>query len=119
MSEPWFEPNTFGMLFGAIGGGVGGSLCGILGAAAGVLAPRGRGRAWILGGFYLSVALGLLSLGFGIAAVLNHQPYGIWYPALLMGIVLTAVMGGLIPVVRLRYAQAEARRLEADGIRNA
>ncbi len=117
MATPWFDPNTFGAWFGAIGGGVGGSLCGLLGAAAGTLAPRGKGRPWILGSMAAMIGLGVLSLGFGIVALVKGQPYGIWYPAVLSGLVVTIVMGSLLPVVRWRYAEAEARRMEAESLR--
>ncbi len=118
MAAPWFDPNTFGMWFGSIAGGVGGSLGGILGALAGMLAPRGKGRPVVMGGFVVFLALGLASLAFGVVAIVNGQPYGIWYPPSLLGLILTLVMGGLLPVVRKRYAEAEARRLDASGIRH-
>ncbi len=117
MSEPWFNPNTFGALYGAIG--VGGSLGGLLGAAAGILAPRGKCRTLILGAMVVLVAIGVVQLVLGIIALTSGQPYGIWYPMLLCGVIMTFVIGGLIPVVRMRYAQAEQRRIEAEAIRRA
>ena len=48
MTQPWFDPIRFGALYGGIGGGLLGSLGGILGAAAGTLAPKGKGRSFIL-----------------------------------------------------------------------
>jgi hypothetical protein len=117
MNEAWFDPNTFGAWFGAIVGGGGGTLGGLLGAAAGCLAPRGKGRAAILGGMTLFVVLGVAFLAFGLVALLAGQPYGIWYPPLLCGLIFSIVVGGLIPVVRLRYRQAENRRIDAQSIR--
>jgi hypothetical protein len=117
MATPWFEPNTFGAWYGAMAGGVGGSLVGLWGALAGTLAPRGKGRGLVLGGFGVFFVCGLASLGLGVAALASGQPYGIWYPPLMVGIVLSGVIGGLLPAVRKRYAEAEARRLEAEGIR--
>src|SRR5262245_14035810 len=119
MSEPWFNPIWFGALFGAIAGGVGGTLCGLLGAAAGVCAPRGIGRPWIMGGLVLMVLVGLASLAFGLYALAVGQPWAIWYGPVLTGVVLSVVMGGLIPVIRRRYAEAEARRMEATDLRHS
>src|SRR5262245_50788452 len=119
MSEPWFNPIWFGVLYGSIGGGVGGSLCGLLGAAAGVCAPRGVGRPWILGGIVLMTLIGLASLVFGLYALVMGQPWGIWYGPVLVGVILSVVMGGLIPVIRRRYAEAEARRMQAADLRQA
>lgn len=120
MSEPWFsDPNQFGAWFGSIAGGVGGTLAGILGAAAGTLAPRGRGRKVVLGLMTLGAALGGLMALVGAYAFFTGQPYGIWYPLLLCGIIFAAVMGPLVPVVRRVYDRAEQRKLDAEGIRQA
>jgi MFS family permease len=119
MSQPWCDPNTFGMMYGAIGGGVGGTLGGLLGAAAGYLAPRGKGRRFILGAMGLFVALGVSQLLLGFVAVSTGQPRGIWHPMLVCGFIVTIVIGCLIPVVRTRYAQAEQRRIDAEAIRRS
>jgi MFS family permease len=114
----WWTTQT-GTLIGALGGGGLGALGGMLGACAGVLAPRGRGRAFVLGSMMAMAALGLVLLIAGIVAVVGGQPHHVYYPLLLIGAVLTLVIGPLIPVVRLRYAQAEQRRLEAQSLRHA
>lgn len=119
MPEPWFDPNTFGAWYGSIAGGVGGTIGGLLGAAAGSLAPKGIGRSWILGAMTLMVTLGISQLAFGAYAWMVGQPYGIWYGPLLCGFIFTLVIGGLIPVVRQRYREAEERRIEAAGLRSA
>ena len=119
MSEPWFDPNTFGALYGAIGGGVGGSLCGLFGALTGYLAPRGKARRFVLGAMAFFVLAGLAQLAVGLTAVAYGQPYGIWYPMVLCGGILVVVMGSLTPVVRARYAQAEQRRIDAETIRRS
>jgi hypothetical protein len=49
--------------------------------------------------------------------LINDQPYHVWYPLVLIGGILTLVMGPLLPVVRLRYRQAEQRKLDAAGLR--
>jgi hypothetical protein len=119
MSEPWFDPNTFGTWYGAIGGGVGGTLIGCLGGLAGYLGPRGKGRRLVLGSMLVCAGLGVVQLGFGLVALSTGQPYGIWYPLLLIGTLMAVLMGGLFPMIRLRYSQAEHRRLEAEAIRKS
>ena len=117
MTEPWFDPIRFGVLYGGIGGSVLGVLGGILGAATGYLAPRGKGRSLILGAFTILLVVGLLHLIVGLYAYFSGQPYGIWYSLVLIGVILTGVMGGLLPIVRKRYAQAETRRVNAAALR--
>ena len=107
---PWFEdPNRFGALFGAIVGGGGGTLGGVLGGLSGWLAPKGKGKPFIVGGFIAFIALGVVLLIVGLYALIARQPYGIWYPFLLSGAIFCGVMGGLLPVVLKRYRDAEKR----------
>jgi uncharacterized membrane protein HdeD (DUF308 family) len=117
MSEPWFDENQFGALFGAIGGGGFGTLCGLWGAAAGTLAPRGKGRMFVFGFGWLMIVLGALSLVFGLVALAAGQPWGIWYGPVLMGILMAALIGSMMPMLRMRYRQAEERKMQAEDFR--
>jgi hypothetical protein len=117
MSAPWFDENLFGAMVGGIGGGVGGLLGGTWGALVGTLAPKGKGRAWVIPIGWCFVAIGVLSLAFGLYALVAGQPYGIWYAPCLLGVVLAGVTGGLMPVVYKRYAEADARKLQAEEFR--
>jgi hypothetical protein len=59
----------------------------------------------------------VVSLAAGVAAVMLAQPYHVWFPALLIGAILTFVMGPLLPLAVRGYRQAEARRMEAEELR--
>src|SRR4051812_19966851 len=107
MTQPWFDENLFGALYGGIGGGVGGSLVGLWGGLVGMLASRGKGRAWLIAIGWSFVVVGVVSLIFGLYALAAGQPYGIWYSPCLVGLVLGGLVGGLMPVVYRRYAEAE------------
>ncbi len=76
--EPWFT--NPGLAGGLIGGGVG-VLGATYGSAVGVLAPRGKGRAFV------------------------------------MALHWAALMGTMTPIIKLRYRQAEHRRLTAEEFR--
>ncbi len=117
MIDPWFDPIRFGIYYGGIGGATLGILAGVLGSASGYLAPRGKGRSFILGAFTTLFVIGVLHLLVGLYAVISGQPYGIWYSLILIGVIMSAVMGGLLPVIRKRYAEAEARRMNAAVLR--
>ena len=118
--SPWFSPpEMFGSLYGGIVGGAVGIACGVLGAAAGILAPRGKGRSFVLGGMIVLVTFGLINLCAGIVALLFGQPYSIWYPLTLVGFLLTVVLGFLFPTVRVAYIRAETRKADAAAMRNS
>jgi hypothetical protein len=117
MSQPWFDELTFGVLVGGFGGGLLGTLGGVWGGFVGMLAPKGKGRGVLIPIGWAFVGVGAASLVFSLCALLAGQPYGIWYSTLLPGVILTGLIGALMPVVYKRYAEADARRLQAEEFR--
>ncbi len=112
----WWTPQQAGLI-----GGLLGTLVGLVGAGLGVacalLVPRGRARPLILGSLLLMTLLGLASLGVGLFALASSQPYAVWYPLILLGILSTSLFGALTPVVLGRYRAAELRRLHSEELR--
>jgi hypothetical protein len=97
-------------------GGAAGSALGVLGALLGTLCALGRGRRIVIGGMLALGASGLLALAAGAAALATSQPYGVWYPLLLPGVLASALGFGLLPIARRRYEARELRRIQAlDG----
>lgn len=117
MTEWWTAQHA--AWIGSIGGSALGVLGGVIGTAAGVLAPRGKGRGLVLGAMTAIPALGGLGLAAGLAALATGQPYHVWFPLCLLGGMMAAIFGPLIPVVRMRYREAERRRLEAESLRRS
>ena len=113
---PWWNPQNAGLI-GGIGGAVLGILGGIAGTLAGALAPRGKAKRLVMTLFISMFTGGIVALAIGIVALTVGQPYAVWYPLVLFGGIMALVVGPLIPLVRLRYRQAEARRLEAAELR--
>jgi hypothetical protein len=107
-SGRWWSDSTGGFL-----GSIAGGLFGLIGALVGVLTSLRRGRAVVLTLLGGSVLLGVFSLIGGIVALVARQPYGVWYPLLLLGSLLTVVAGSLFPVVRKRFAISELQRMNA------
>lgn len=116
IADAWWSPEVAGWM-GGIGGSFLGLLGGVLGGLAGVLAPRGQGRRLVLGLMSAIVVVAAAVLLVGIVAVILGQPYAVWYPCLLFGVIGTGVFGVLIPVIRKRYRHAEQRLLEAQSLR--
>jgi hypothetical protein len=113
---PWWTDQEAGLI-GGIAGSVVGVLGGILGTVAGLCVPRGKCKGLVYGLASLIVGVGIISLIVGVAALLLGQPYCVYYPLLLIGIVCTLLMGCGIPVIGHRYREAEHRRLDAEEFR--
>lgn len=104
----WWSPSQGGLV-----GGILGPFVGLLGAAIGTLAGLGLARGLCLALCWFSVAFGVICTVAGIIAVSTQQPYEVYYPLLLCGIIAVAVMGGLMGTVRKRYEDAELRRMKS------
>jgi hypothetical protein len=114
--EPWWTAQQAGMI-----GGFGGSALGMLGAAMGVIGgvclPLGKYKALVMGLIGLGVVVGVVSLAFGVAAVVSKQPYHVYYPLLLSGGISTVVFTPWLFLAPMLYRQAEMRKLEAEELR--
>ncbi|WP_428389774.1 hypothetical protein [Mucisphaera sp.] len=108
----WWSETTAAYA-GGYGGATVGIYCGLLGGISGTLAPRGIGKVWVLGAWLLMIAFGLVTLIAGVVALIDQQPYHVYYPLLLGGF-LCGVLGSiLLPVIWMRYREAEQRKLAA------
>lgn len=101
-----------GIMLGAIGGG----LIGLWGALIGVISSRGKARRFVLGSANALLLIGIISLVGGVAAIAAAQPYAIYYPLLLIGIILVAVIGSLRRTLSARYEQFELKRMQSMDI---
>ena len=112
MNEPWFNPNLYAWIPGTALGVLGG----LWGSLVGVLAPRGKAKSLVMGSLFLMIAACASCLALGILALVQHQPYGVWYGLTLPGIVGLVVLGSLTPVALTRYREAENRKMEAQDL---
>ena len=112
-AEPWFDLSS--QIWLGIGGGV---FCGVWGSALGVLAglliPKGKGKAVIFGLLFVGLVVGLTMLTAGVVAFVVGQPYGVWYSLLLPGKLLSLLAGVFVFVARHRYRQVELRKMTAE-----
>lgn len=90
-----------------------GVVAGLWGSLCGLLVPRGKGRRVVMALGTVILACALVMLVQGTAKLLQGAPYAEWYPSALPGIVGAAMLGGLLPVVRARYAAHERERMAA------
>lgn len=112
MNDLWFEPNRWAWLPGTLLG----SLGGLWGALMGSLEPQGKARGLVFGlGWALAVAAAVLLVA-GVVAYRDGQPYGIWYGLGFPGVLVGGLMLMFLPMARLRYREAEQRRMQAQDI---
>ena len=112
--QPWFE--NWGLVGGLLGGGIG-ILGGVYGTVVGICAPRGKAKRLVFGLHSSALGLGLGLLVGGFTALVTGQPYGVWYALLLPGALLTVLIICFTPMLKLRYRQAEHRKLNAEEFR--
>lgn len=108
----WFDDRT-----GALVGAIGGSGLGLLGALIGVLAARGRARGFVLGGITTLLVIGVVCAAAGAVALLTAQPYAVYFPLLLLGVILVVVMGSMRRTLPKRYEALELQRIRALDVR--
>lgn len=104
----WWTPRDAGLF-----GGIGGSAVGLLGAAIGTLSGLGRARRLAKTLMGLLLLTGIVALIGAGAALVNRQPYHVWYPLLLPGFLCTLLSLCVWPGVRARYAALELRKMQA------
>jgi hypothetical protein len=98
LTTAWWTPpigNRIGTVTGILGG-----LAGVL---IGVLGGRGRAPRLVMGLLTAMLVIGILCLAVAIGAITARQPYHVWYPLLLPGVILTAVSATLSPRLRRHY----------------
>jgi hypothetical protein len=104
----WWTPGTAGWI-----GAAAGSASGIFGAVIGTLASLGRGRRFAIAGLLALGVAGLMLLAAGLAALALGQPYEVWYPLVLLGVIDPVVAFSLLPTVRRRFAAGALSRAAA------
>lgn len=107
----WWSDRQGGLI-----GGIAGSVLGCLGGLIGLLCSRGTGRRFVLAAMNSMIVLGAAFAGVGIVALVLSQPYGVVYPLLLVGVLMLAIYGGLLGVVRRRYEERELWKITARDV---
>ena len=117
--QQWFDANTAGIVGAVMGTVLGGGFGGFGGGVGGTLAAMGKAKTFVIGVFYTAISISLIILFVGLYALLNGQPWHVWFVFILPGTLMSLLMGLLLPVIQKRYCQAEQRKLDAEAIRTA
>ena len=111
---PWFDEQTAGLVGGLLGASVGTIFGGIGGGLGGPLAALGKARRLVIGFYHFGIVVGVILAGVGIYALVTGQPFWVWGSFMLPGVLTAGLMGGLMPVIKTRYREAEQRNLDAQ-----
>jgi hypothetical protein len=110
MSDPWFDPNMWAWLPGTALGVAGG----LWGSLAGALGSKGKARSLIWGGYWLLLGVGVIVLAASVLALIDGQPYGVWYALLLPGALSLLVIAPLGYVVKTAFRRADEMKMRAQ-----
>jgi len=107
-SGQWSGNRSAGLL-----GAIGGALLGVWGALIGVLSSRGKARRFVLTSANAILIIGIASLVGGAVAFATGQPYAVYFPLLLIGIIVFVVIGKLRRDLSARYEQLELKKMQS------
>lgn len=107
-AQAWWTDRT-GSLIGAVVGGVFGCMAGLMMW----LASKGRARAFVVGATMLWIGIGAVLLVLGMVALSIRQPYGVWFPLLLCGVLIVGILPSRLRTLQRSYEEQEFRRMEA------
>jgi protein-S-isoprenylcysteine O-methyltransferase Ste14 len=86
---------------------------GVLGGLIGILAGFGKAKKLALCLTMGLITLGVVSLLLGIVAMILSQPYAVYYPLLLIGVICAVLLGTGYRSIRKRYEERELRKMKA------
>lgn len=115
----WFDPNAAGAIGGAMGGVFGGGFGGVGGALAGTFVPKGKAKGFVVGFFLTGIVIGVLLVLTAIVALVAGQPLYVWGVFGLTGVIVSTVMGSVLPAIFKGYALAEQRKFDAEELRRS
>ena len=104
----WWSPRASGLI-----GGLAGSLIGVIGGIVGMLAHRGAARTTAMVLMGVVVGVGAAGLCVGVAALAMEQPYAVWYPGLLLGVLCLTIGPVMWVGIRKQYETHELGRMAA------
>jgi hypothetical protein len=102
----WWSDRTGGLVGGLVGG-----VGGCLGALIGWLSARGKARGFVVGSTIMLTILGAVATVIGLVAVTWRQPYAVWYPLLLGGVIIVVICPFVLRRCVHRYREIELRRM--------
>lgn len=108
LAHAWWSDRTGGLI-----GGILGAAFGCMASLVAWLASKGRARGFVLGASWAIIAGGVILLIAAVAALTARQPYGVWFPLLLCGMLIVIILPARLRMFQKLYQEHELRRMEA------
>jgi hypothetical protein len=102
----WWSDRQAGLI-----GGIGGATIGCLASLLALLASRGVARGLVLGVWQGLIGLGVALAAVGVVALCTQQPYGVWMPLVLTGVLLLCILPMRLRQIQKFYEELELRRM--------
>jgi hypothetical protein len=104
----WWSDRMAGLV-----GGIGGAVFGTLASVLAMLAAKGKSRAFVVTTSKILIGLGVLLTLAALWALSIGQPYGVWFPLLLLGVLLEFIIAARLRQYKRGYEELEMRRMAA------
>jgi hypothetical protein len=107
-ANAWWSDRTAGWI-----GGIGGTVFGCLAALLTWLAQSGRARSFVVFTSAALIGIGVLALISGLVALSIAQPYEVWFPLVLIGVLLVGILSYRLKQFIQQYSAIELRRMSS------
>jgi len=104
----WWGDRSAGLI-----GGIGGACIGCFAGLLGWLAAQGKARAFVLVSLKVLVLLGAVSSVAAVIAIAGKQPYAVWFPLTLGGLILLSIIPIRLRQFHKHYRELELRRMNS------
>ena len=107
-ANAWWGDQSAGLI-----GGIGGACIGCFAGLLGWLAAQGKARAFVLLSLRVLVLLGAVSTVAAVIAIAGKQPYAVWFPLTLGGLLLLSIIPFRLRQFQIHYRELELRRMNS------
>ena len=104
----WWSDRTAGWA-----GGTAGALLGCLATLIGWLVKQGKARTFVVIATWTVIALGAIAFVACLIAVGQRQPYGVWYPLGLLGLLCSTIFSIRLRQYRRSFREFELRKMSS------
>jgi hypothetical protein len=102
----WWTPDASRLAQGIISG-----LIGCYGGLIAWLSSRGKARRFVMRSLQVLIALGVAATSAGLIAMTIQQPFAVWRPLLLFGVIFVVALPFTLRGLAEKYRQFELRRM--------